>query len=131
MGIQGSWEKKEIETLFGVQKVCGKREINSVKYLKVRGGMATENKLGQTVKHFGRYRCVSAGSSVSMNVHSGRILIMGKAMHAQEQRMSGKSLNLLLNVALNLTHFKNSLLKNQHKALIMGLMRMATSNLFQ
>lgn len=53
MGIQGSQDKKEIETLFGVQKVCGKREFNSVKYPKVRSGMATENRLGQTVKHFG------------------------------------------------------------------------------
>lgn len=68
MGIQGSQDKKEIETLFGVQKVGGKREINSVKYLKVRSGMATENRLGQTVKHFGWYRCVNVGSSVSTNV---------------------------------------------------------------
>lgn len=43
MVIQGSREKKEIETLFGAQKVCGKREINSVKYLRVRSGMAREH----------------------------------------------------------------------------------------
>lgn len=51
---------------------------------------------------------------------------MGEPTHAWEQRIYGKTLYVLLNIATNLNLLKNSLLKNEHKALTICLtMRMA------